>query len=256
MDISLPPSNLRDERPTGQHLFLVAAAVALLLAGSLSLEAVLAAGRELAAPSVAVAQAVPAQSNRLKKLAKGMFLIAGRGLRDPNFHETVVLLLDYNREGAMGLVVNRDTGIRLSTLIPEAEGLRDRKVTLFIGGPVARTQMFTLFRSRDDAEGAEHVFDDVHVTSSQDLLDKILNGGEDERVRICAGYAGWSPRQLEAEVASGAWLIVPADAETVFDPHPSQVWPNLIDATETRWASADTPRFQLAWATHSGRSLD
>jgi putative transcriptional regulator len=234
----------------------VAAAVALLLAASLFLEAVLAAGRELAAPSVAVAPAVPVQSNKLKDLAKGMFLIAGRQLLDPNFHETVVLLLDYSREGAMGLVVNRDTGTRLSTLLPEAEALRGRQDTLFIGGPVARTQMFMLFRSRAELDGAKHVFDDVHVSSSQDFLDNILDASEEETLRVYAGYAGWAPRQLEGEVASGAWHVVPAEAAKVFDADPSQVWPKLIDATETRWANADRFHRPLAWMNRPGPSLD
>ena len=252
MNISPRPDHDRDERLTGKRLFLVIATIALLSAPALSLEAVLAAGRELAAPSVAVAQAVPAQSNGLRKLAKGMFLIADRDLRDPNFHETVVLLLDYSREGAMGLVVNRDTGVSLSALVPEAEGLQHRRFTLFFGGPVARTQMFMLFRSHDEAEGAKHVFDDVHVSSSQDVFENIFGASEQKRFRLCAGYAGWSSGQLDAEVASGAWHIVPADAETVFDPHPSQVWPNLIDATETRWANADTPHRHLAWMKRPG----
>ena len=247
MDILPRPDHDRDKRPAGKRLFLVAATIALLSTAPLFLEAVLAARRALAAPSVAVAQAVPAQSNKREELAKGMFLIAGRQLRDPNFHETVVLLLDYSREGAMGLVVNRDTGTRLSTLLPEAEALRGRQDTLFIGGPVARTQMFMLFRSQGKAEGAKHVFDDVHVSSSQDLLDNILDASEEERLRVYAGYAGWVPRQLEGEVASGAWHVVPAEAAKVFDPDPSQVWPKLIDATEMRWANADRFHLQLAW---------
>ena len=256
MDISPRPDNLRDKRPAGERLFLVAATIALLSAAPLFLEAVFAARRALAAPSVAVAQAAPAQSNKPSQLAKGVFLIAGRQLRDPNFHETVVLLLDYSREGAMGLVVNRDTGTRLSTLLPEAEALRGRQDTLFIGGPVARTQMFMLFRSQGEAEGAKHVFDDVHVSSSQDFLDNILDASEEERLRVYAGYAGWAPRQLEGEVASGAWHVVPAEAAKVFDPDPSQVWPKLIDATETRWANADKFHRPLAWMNRPGPSLD
>ena len=238
MDISPSLDHDRDKRPAGVPLFLAAAAIALLSAPPSSLESVLAARRRPLAPSVAAAQTVPAQSDKLGDLAKGKFLIAGRQLRDPNFHETVVLLLDYSREGAMGLVVNRDTGISLSALLPEAETWQHRQFTLFIGGPVARTQMFVLFRSRDEADGAKHVFDDVHVSSSQDVVENILGASQEKSFRLCAGYAGWSPGQLEAEVASGAWHIVPATADTVFDPHPSQVWRKLIEATETRWASA------------------
>ena len=238
MDISPRSGHDRDKRSAGVPLFLAAAAIALLSVPPSSLESVLAARRRPLAPSVAAAQTVPAQSDKLRDLAKGKLLIAGRQLRDPNFHETVVLLLDYSREGAMGLVVNRDTGVSLSALLPEAETWQHRQFTLFIGGPVARTQMFMLFRSRDEAEGTKHVFDDVHVSSSQDVVEKILGASQEKSFRLCAGYAGWSPGQLDAEVASGAWHIVPATADTVFDPHPSQVWRKLIEATETRWASA------------------
>ena len=255
MDVSPRPDRDRDDGPAGKLILLVATTAALLAAVSVFLDAVFAARRALATPSIAAAQFLPVQSKRLEKLAKGRFLIAGRGLRDPNFHETVVLLINYGREGAMGLVVNRNTGVGLSTLIPEAEGLADRQLTLFIGGPVSRTQMFMLFRSQDEAEGAEHVFDDVYVSSSEDLLDHILDAGEEESLRVYAGYAGWSPRQLDAEVKSGAWHIVSAEGDKVFDPDPSQVWRKLIEATETRWVDADTPYPHLAWMTRPGPTL-
>ncbi len=228
-------------------MFLVAAAIVLLSAAPLWNEAFRSARRASAAPTVTVAQTVPAQSNKREQLAKGMFLVAGRRLRDPNFEEPVVLLLDYSREGAMGLVVNRDSGIRLATLLTEAEALRSRKDTLFIGGPVGRTQMFMLFRSPEEAAGAKHVFADVYVSSSEDLLDDVLETSEEKSLRVYAGYAGWSPRQLDAEVASGSWHIIRAEADKVFDPDPSQVWRKLIDSTETRWADADRFHRPLAW---------
>ena len=247
MDMSTRPDNLPDKRPAGKLLFPVAAAIALLSAAPLWNEAVASARRASAAPAVTVAQTVLAQSNKREQLAKGMFLIAGRGLRDPNFEETVVLLLDYSREGAVGLVLNRETDIKLSALLPDKKALERRQDTLFIGGPVASTQMFMLFRSQEETEGAKHVFDDVHVSSRQDVLDNMFDASEEERLRVYAGYAGWSPRQLDAEVASGSWHIIRAEADKVFDPDPSQVWRKLIDSTETRWADADRFHRPLAW---------
>jgi hypothetical protein len=83
----------------------------------------------------------------LARLGKGKFLVADRTLNDPNFRETVVLLLQYSPHGAMGLVVNRPTDVRLSRAIPEIEQLEHRDDTLYKGGPVESQALFLLYRS-------------------------------------------------------------------------------------------------------------
>ena len=82
-----------------------------------------------------------------EELAKGKFLVASRRLGDPNFSETVVLLIEYGPEGAVGLVINRPSNVKLSTVFPDVKELKQRKDTIYVGGPVAVNQMLMLIRS-------------------------------------------------------------------------------------------------------------
>ncbi|TNF70672.1 MAG: YqgE/AlgH family protein [Acidobacteria bacterium] len=177
------------------------------------------------------------------ELAKGRFLVASRDLRDPNFSKTVVLLLDYNEMGAMGLVINRPTELSIATALPDVEGLEDRKETVWVGGPVATYQMLMLVQSSDRPEDSDPVFDDVYVSGSRGLLGRLVEAeGEAGRFRIFAGHAGWAPMQLDAEVARGGWEVLPADADMVFDETPAEVWPDLSERGAVKWASLRSPR--------------
>ena len=164
---------------------------------------------------------------------RGTFLVASRSLRDPNFRETVVLVLEYSGEGAVGLVVNRPSEIPLSRLIPYIAELRERNDTVYIGGPVEPLRMTFLFRSSRAQENALHVFDDVWASSSFDLLEHTLKRGRSP-IRVLSGYAGWGPYQLDAEIGRGDWRVVAARAEEVFTLEPGELWRELIQKVELR----------------------
>jgi putative transcriptional regulator len=174
--------------------------------------------------------------------AKGMFLVASRDLRDPNFSKTVVLLMDYNWQGAMGLIINRPTEVRLSKVFPRIEGLRDRTDTVYIGGPVARSQMMLLIRSSNPPGGSLHIFEDIYASSSQTVVQRMIdNGGPRERFRVYAGYAGWASGQLDGELSRGDWHVLEADGEIVFAKDPLEIWPELIRQVPLLIANAQTP---------------
>jgi putative transcriptional regulator len=198
--------------------------------------------KRLTGVAAPVSAAPPPQRPRSpSKPDKGKFLVASRDLVDPNFIETVVLLVDFNEKGAMGIVINRDTDIPLSEILPDMEALRGRTETVFRGGPVATDGLMLLVRSPDVLEGAEHVFGDVYVTASRELLESLAaeNG---QRYRAYAGYAGWGPGQLLLEIEAGSWHIVSAQAATVFDPSPAQVWKQLIRGLSLQFARVLMPR--------------
>ncbi len=181
-----------------------------------------------------------AQTQDVHRLAKGRLLVADPSLKDPNFFETVILLLSYDDKGALGLVINRPTPVRLSKLLPQIEALQSASDTAFLGGPVETNKMFVLIRSKEDLADSDEVIDGVHVSSSATLLEKI-GEGEKKMFRGYAGYAGWGPGQLEGEVEEGAWNIMPASAAVVFDERPEQLWKRLADHAQTRIALALEP---------------
>ncbi|MBI1788421.1 MAG: YqgE/AlgH family protein [Acidobacteria bacterium] len=191
----------------------------------------------IAAAGALLGQRAPAQSTRVKDLAAGKFLVASRDLTDPNFAETVVLLVNYDENGAMGLIVNRRTRVPLSRVFDELKEAKGRADPVHVGGPVSRTGVLALLRSRTKPEEARSVFADVYMISTKTLLEQTLAAGaESSAFRVYLGYSGWGPGQLENEVELGGWHIFRGEAATVFDPDPDAVWPRLIKKTELRLA--------------------
>lgn len=170
------------------------------------------------------------------KPAKGKFLVASRQLLDPHFSKTVVLLLEYDRNGAMGLIINRPSELKLSEAFPKIEGLRQRPDTIYLGGPVTNNQLLLLIRTDSPPEGSYHVFKDIYVSSSHTVLQRMIKDSKvEERFRVYAGYAGWAPRQLDNEISRGGWHVAGADADIVFDRSAPEIWPDLIHRTSAQW---------------------
>jgi putative transcriptional regulator len=169
-------------------------------------------------------------------LARGRFLVASRSLSDANFAETAIFLIDYHQRGAMGLIINKPTEVPLAKVWPDMAGLRQRPDTVYIGGPVATRRIMLLIRSGRPLEDAQQVIDNIHVSTSQQIFARLVEKTDAaEQFRVYAGYAGWGPGQLEREVARGDWHVLPADATTVFDTAPADVWPTLIRKGTIRW---------------------
>ena len=169
------------------------------------------------------------------KPAAGRFLVANRRMRDPRFVKSVILLVRYGEKGALGLIVNQPSGVKLAELLPEAEQLKDRDDTVYIGGPVAQDGMMMLLRAETEPEGAEHIFADVYVSPSRDVLDRLVANGADN-FRSYVGYAGWAPGQLDHELERQDWHVTPGDADVVFSPAPASVWDKLIKQTDVLFA--------------------
>jgi putative transcriptional regulator len=186
--------------------------------------------------ALACAPSLAAQSTRGKDLAAGKFLVASRNLRDPNFAETVVLLVEFQEGGVVGLVINRRTRTPISRVLSVEEAKR-RPDPIYIGGPVEVTVVMALARSSADVAGAKRVFGDVYMISTKSLLAKSLASPiAASAFHVYLGYAGWSAPQLRHEMEVGGWYIFPGDAATVFDPDPGSLWNRLVEKTETRIA--------------------
>ena len=171
------------------------------------------------------------------ELATGKLLIANRRLLDPNFAEAVILLLEYSETGAMGVIINHPTTVSLATVLSQVQALKERKDLVYLGGPVGREQILLLARVAQKPEDSKQILSNVYLVSSQTSLQQIVNQNDAAlRLRAYAGYAGWSPGQLDAEVARGDWHIQSTDAATVFDTPADQLWPELIRRSEFEWA--------------------
>src|SRR5580704_413924 len=172
------------------------------------------------------------------ELAPGTFLVASRDLGDPNFSETVILLLRYDEEqGAMGLIVNRRGDLPLSRVFEDVKQAKSRKDLAYLGGPVEEGNVLALLKSSRKLDEEQRVFPGVYLISDKDQLEKALADKLEPNVfHVYLGYAGWGPGQLERELDLGAWHIVAPDAASVFDDDPDSVWTRLIRRTELRIA--------------------
>lgn len=159
----------------------------------------------------------------------GKLLIAMPGMGDPRFEHSVVFICDHNRKGAMGLIVNKPAqDVRLADLFEqlsiEAEAPSGDEPVYF-GGPVEGSRGFVLHTGDYSSKiQSLAISDQFCMTATLDVLEDIAGGHGPERSLMMLGYAGWGPRQLEAEIASNGWLTTEADAELVYDLDDSEKW--------------------------------
>jgi putative AlgH/UPF0301 family transcriptional regulator len=188
----------------------------------------------------------PIQYKDPKNLGIGKLLVASRGLGDPRFAETVVLLVRYDQEGVLGLVLNRRTTVPLSQIL-DLEAAKKRSDPIYLGGPMEPASAFALLQSRAKVERADNVFDGVYLITEKSLFEKTLLAQPDPGVfHVYMGYAGWTQNQLQAEVRLGAWFVFPADAATVFNSDPDSLWLQMIHRTNLQLAQTSplTPTFR------------
>ena len=168
---------------------------------------------------------------------RGQFLIAGRTLRDPNFFQSVVLIVEHGEGGAMGVVVNRPSGVTVAEALKNHFELPESDAMVYVGGPVERNALFILHNA-EDLDGSETpVLDGLFVGSSPDTFESVVKrsaeGNEELKFRVYFGCAGWAPDQLEGELARNDWLVVPGMVEYVFHSDPYAVW-DLVVANYNR----------------------
>jgi len=177
--------------------------------------------------SVWLTGAMPARAD--EDLAGGTILVADRKLKDPHFAQTLVLIVAYTEQGAVGLVLNRPSDVPVSDLLSGVKDARNRKDAAFSGGPVEPMSVLALLHAHEGPRGAQRIAGDIWAILDQDLLADTLSQhkGPDE-LRFYVGYAGWGPGQLEAEMEAGAWRAVRGNANTVFDTKPETLWDRVF----------------------------
>ena len=172
------------------------------------------------------------------KSLRGRLLVAEPALQDPNFARTVVLVLEHNDDGAIGVVLNRPSEFDLGGALPNWAHLATPPAVVFVGGPVVEEgTAICLARSRGPV--AAEVFKPVlEGVGTIDVNRAAAEAGSSiEEVRLYAGYAGWSGGQLEGEIEAGGWFVVDARPIDGFTTQPERLWKAVLGRQ----------RGQLAW---------
>lgn len=174
------------------------------------------------------------------EIAPGHLLVATPALRDPNFARTVVLLVDIDEEGAVGVVLNRPTQVLVGDVLESWRDGVTQPPVLFEGGPVRTEAALAVGLLRDLAD-VPVGFHAVHgrlglldLDTPRELVEGSLSG-----LRIFAGYAGWGADQLAEEIVEGSWFVVPAVREDVFRPTVETLWSDVLrrQPGELAWQS-------------------
>ncbi len=175
---------------------------------------------------------LPAVAAADQHLGKGKLLVATELVGGDFFARTVVLLLDYDESGAIGLVINRPTEVEPEELLADTDAMSGYSGVIYWGGPVQMNSLRALLSTDTPPEGAIEIVDSVHQLPLGDALQDITIDLAD--LRLFIGYAGWSAGQLDHELARGSWHVVPASEELIFAEDPDQLWKRLLPVREYR----------------------
>lgn len=178
----------------------------------------------------------------------GMLLVATPALVDPNFIDSVVLLLDADADGALGVVLNRPSGVPVDEVLESWGDVVADPEVLFHGGPVGTDGALAVALLRDPedvpvgfraVDGVDGRLGLVDLDTPVELIEGSLEG-----LRIFAGYAGWGADQLDGEIEEGSWYVVPAEAADAFRADTADLWRDVLRRQPG----------ELAW--HSTRPFD
>jgi putative transcriptional regulator len=174
----------------------------------------------------------------------GRLLVASPELGDPNFARSVVLLVDHDESGALGVILNRPSTTDVAEILPDWHLYATPPQVVFQGGPVGRDSALAL-ASRSDGRGEEDEptgFRHVHGAIGLVDLDapSEVVAGVIASMRVFAGYAGWGSEQLEGEIASGDWFVVPVEAGDLSSAEPERLWEQVLRRQEPRLAMIAT----------------
>lgn len=153
-------------------------------------------------------------------------MVATPALADPNFSHTVVLLLDHNEQGALGIVLNRPSVVEVADTVPRWDALVAEPRVMFVGGPVQPEAVVALCPAQEETEEVSVVAPGIGIVDLR--VDPLTLVGTIRGLRLFAGYAGWGEGQLEGEIAEGGWFLVEADAHDVFRADPEGLWVEVL----------------------------
>jgi putative transcriptional regulator len=151
----------------------------------------------------------------------GHFLIAMPAMTDPYFAKSLTFICEHNKDGAMGVVINRPIDMTLDKLFEQIDiDLNDNPIAgtaVHFGGPVQIDRGFVLHSPAGEWQSTIAIHGDTALTTSKDILEAVAHGNGPEKILVTLGYAGWSAGQLEQEMAHNAWLSVKAADAVIFD---------------------------------------
>ena len=159
---------------------------------------------------------------------ESILLVAAQHLHDPNFGQSVVLVMFPPDAGPSGVILNRSTSMTLRDIWAEPEKRHGRTDSLYIGGPVQPDGLLFLFRMTPPPVRAWRATEDIYFSGDGELLKQLLAQTDSAKAqRFFAGYSGWAKGQLEHEVSRGDWHVLKVDPEIIYDTEAETLWERM-----------------------------
>lgn len=161
------------------------------------------------------------------KIKSGRILLSNPFLKDPNFVRTVLVLCEYDKNGAVGFVLNKLYNKNLNQLI---DLTTENSFPVFTGGPVATDTLFFLHQRPDIISNGEHITDNIYWGGNYEETLANINAGNllPNDIKFCLGYSGWSGGQLEFEMDEKSWIVTNATNAVVFNKDIVSLWKNVL----------------------------
>jgi putative transcriptional regulator len=168
-------------------------------------------------------------TNRSVLPQKGRILIAEPFLQGPYFARSIILLTEHGPEGSVGFVINKSTDVYPDEVIEDLFNFRGE---LFIGGPVSANTLHFLHTLGDLVPGAIQITPTISWGGDFEKIKKLINEGkaDSKAVRFFAGYSGWSPGQLESEIAENSWIVTSLDDYQIMRSDSSAIWQESLES--------------------------
>lgn len=179
-----------------------------------------------------------AQSTRTADLALGKVLVMEKKSPDPNFAESVILLIHYDKDGVVGVMLNEPSDVPLSRL-KDVKGTGKRSDPVYVGGPVELEMVTALVRNTTAPPDGLRVAAGLYAVQTRRGIEAAIKASKGPNdLRVYLGYSGWIIPQIENEVKLGSWFIFEHGERYVFDSEPRTLWKRLIDRTGAQFAFA------------------
>ena len=172
-----------------------------------------------------------------EEIFKGYFLVASPEVDSGIFFRSVILVCEHNKSGTLGLIINKTLDLALPKEILDLGQVDNPNMLLCTSGPVQTNQLLLLHTSNENPDNTLKVIDGVYLGGDLEFLQKAAMDSNGPSIRLCFGYAGWSPEQLEKEIVSGSWFIAPASKTHIFETPSHELWRSLLRGMGGRYAT-------------------
>jgi putative transcriptional regulator len=159
--------------------------------------------------------------------AKGKVLISEPFLFDPTFKRTVILLVEHNKEGSLGFILNKNSTYKVNELVDTLDFIDE---DLHLGGPVGKKHLYYLHTLGNKLEGSTHIVGNIYWGGDFEKLKTMFKTGliADDEVRFFAGYSGWSPGQLEQELEEKSWIVTELNDDIIMKARSKAFWSEAL----------------------------